>query len=309
MEAPDLFSGVLPFFHAAEALSFRRAAERMGISTAAVSKAVLKLEERLGVKLLARSSRTVTLTPEGALFRERCRDAIAAMQSARDAVTRAQSSPRGEVHVSASLILGGLVVSELPKLAARHPRLGVRLSLSDRLSRLLEEGIDVALRVGAREDSALVSRPLLKPRWVTVAAPDLLARLGAPERPEDLARLPCLRFVRPNGRPRAWEFADKRGGVRSLEVSGGLQVDHGEYLVHAAVAGLGVAQVLDFMVLPHLRDGRLAETLASYAAEGPPIHAVTAPDRARSPNVRAFLEFAAELFARVDVARRARRAT
>jgi DNA-binding transcriptional LysR family regulator len=308
MHDAELFSGVLPFFHAAEALSFRRAAERMGISTAAVSKAVLKLEERLGVKLLARSSRAVTLTPEGALFRERCRDAIANMRAARDAVSRAHTSPRGEVHVSASLILGRLIVRELPRLAARHPRLAVRLSMSDRVSRLLEEGIDVALRVGARESSGLKSRLLLRPRWVTVASPELLARVGAPGRPEDVERLPCLVFVRPGGRAQPWEFADEGGRRRRVEVRAALRVDHGECLVEAALAGLGVAQVLDFMVVGHLRDGRLVETLAARSAEGPPIHAVAAPDRAKSPNARAFLEFVGEVFARVDAERRRARA-
>lgn len=298
---PDLFAGVLPFFHVAEERSYRRAAQRLGVSPAAVSKAVLRLEEGLGVKLLARTSRTVALTQEGAVFLERCRDAISSLQAGREQLSESRRHPRGELVVTLPFILGRLVIPELAKIAARYPGLSFRMSLTDRLVRLVEEGVDVAVRVGSKEDSSLIARKLRGSRWVTVAAPSWVARHGPPAHPDDLAGHDCLRFVAPNGRPRDWTFADPATG-RTLptRVTGRLLVDHGEHLLEAAAAGLGICQVLDLMVGESLRSGRLVEVLGSWAAPGPDIHALATPERSRSPNVRAFFAFLTDLFHRME---------
>ncbi len=300
VEPTELFAGVVPFVHVAEALSFRRAAEALGVSTAAVSKAVAALEERVGVKLLSRTSRAVALTPEGRAFLDRCREAVASLQAGRAQLAGARGQPRGEVRISASPILATVVVDGLPVLAARYPELRVRLALTDRVAGLLTEEVDVALRVGAREASSLRSRVLLRPRWVTVAAPAVVGRLGAPATPEELARHNCLRFVGPGGRPVSWWFAAAPGGdaaPRPYTPEGNFLVDHGEALLAAAIAGLGVAQVLDFMAAPALRDGRLVEVLARHACAGPPIHAVTTPERGRAAAVRAVVDHVAARFA------------
>lgn len=297
IEPIELFAGVVPFFHVAERLSFRKAAEELGVSTAAVSKAVTRLEERLGVKLLRRSSRVVALTPEGKLFHARSREAVASVRAGHAQLARSRAQPRGDVHVSTSFILGPSLVAALPALAALYPELVVHVALEDRVSNLLAEDIDVALRVGARTTSALVSRVLHRPRWVTVAAPDYLARHAAPARPGDLARHNCLRFVDPRGRPAPWWFA---GGADVApaphEVTGNLLLNNGDLLRTAAAAGLGVAQLLDFMVDGLVRDRRLIEVLGDHSAPGPPIHAVTAPERSRSANVRAIIDFAGAMF-------------
>lgn len=303
IEPIDLFSGVVPFFHVAEHLSFRRAAEQLGISTAAVSKAVTRLEERLGVKLLSRTSRAVALTPEGRLFHARARDAVASVRAGHDQLARSRAQPRGDVRVSASFILGPILVEALPALAARYPDLVVRLELADRVRGVLAEDLDVALRVGARTASTLISRVLHRPRWVTVASPAFLARHAPPARPADLARHNCLRFVDPRGRPVPWWFTEATDDApgeapAAREVTGNLLLDQGDLLVAAACAGAGVAQLLDFMVDGHVRDGRLVEVLGGFAAPGPPIHAVTAPERSRGANVRAIIDFAAAAFGR-----------
>jgi LysR family transcriptional regulator, regulator for bpeEF and oprC len=137
----------------------------------------------------------------------------------------------------------------------------------------------------------------------TVASPEFLRRYGAPVRPADLARHNCLRFVDPRGRPVPWWFAEGRAEGRDEaptphEVTGNLLVDQGDLLLTAAVAGAGIAQLLDFMVTDLVRDGRLVELLGEFSADGPPIHAVTAPGRSRSANVRAIIELAAAAFAR-----------
>jgi len=246
IEPIELFAGVVPFFHVAEQLSFRRAAERLGVSTAAVSKAVARLEERLGVKLLSRTSRAVALTPEGKLFLGRCREAVASVHAGHAQLTRARAQPRGDVHVSTSFILGPILVAALPELAVRYPDLIVHLELTDRVSGLLTEDVDVALRVGVRTSSSLVSRVLYRPRWATVASPDFLRRCGAPARPAELPRYNCLRFVVPRCHPVPWWFAEARDQAPTPhEVTGNLLVDQGELLLTAAIAGSGIAQLLD----------------------------------------------------------------
>jgi DNA-binding transcriptional LysR family regulator len=305
IEPVELFTGVVPFFHVAEQLSFRRAADELGVSAAAVSKAVARLEERLGVKLLSRSSRAVALTPEGRIFLARSREAVASLRAGHAQLARGRGVPRGDVRVSTSFILGPIVVGELPGLAARYPELVVHLELSDRLRPLVAEDLDVALRVGARTASTLVSRVLFRPRWITLAAPEYLARHGTPARPADLARYSCLRFVHPRGQPVPWWFADAPGGPgRAYEVAGNLLVNHGDLLLVGATAGAGIVQVLDFMVGDLVRDGRLVEVLGGFAAAGPPIHAVSTRDRRRSANVRAIVEMAAAAFARLSPAAR-----
>lgn len=288
---PDLFAGVLPFVRTAEERSFGRAAASLGITTAAVSKAVRKLEDDLGVKLLDRSSRVVALTREGAAFFERCRPAVLGVQGARDAMQDTRREPQGELAVTLPFILAPFVVPGLARLGTQYPRLIFRLHLSDRIARLADESFDVAIRMGELQSSSHVSRLLRATRWVTVASPGYLTRMSPPRSPADLAAHNCLRFVAPNGKPRDWSFADG-----TVPVHGNLVVDQGAELLAAARAGMGLCQVVDFMVQDAIRDGALVEVLPAHATEGPSIHALATASRARSVNVRAFLDFLIEAF-------------
>jgi DNA-binding transcriptional LysR family regulator len=295
----DLFSGVLPFLHTAEERSFRKAAAHLGVTTAAVSKAVARLEAELGVTLLNRTSRTVSLTPEGASFLEHCREAVTRMQAGRELLAQAQKVAEGELKVSMPLILGRVVVPELGRLAARHPRLTFNLSLTDRFSRMAEEGVDVAVRIGELEDSSLVSRTLGVPQWSTVASPVYLGRNGTPRHYKELERHACLKFITPAGTSREWTFKDRRdANPLTVKTPDAFRIDHGELLVEAAVAGLGICQAFDFMVAEYVRAGRLVEVLAPYCAEGPPIRALCLPRRQSTPRVRVFLDFLQQLLRR-----------
>lgn len=289
--AQDLFRGVLPFVCVAEEGSFRRAAERLGVTPAAVSKAVAALEDDLGVRLLERTSRHVALTPAGEAYFERCRDAVEHVRAGRELVVRAQREPKGELRVTLSFILGKPLVQALPRFVSRYPAIDLRLLLSDRVSALVDEGLDVGLRVGQLSDSGLIAKRLRSTRWVTAASPAYLARRGAPRAPEDLVGHDCIKFVTPRGRPAEWRF--EQGAVAT---GGHVWLDQGDLLVDAALAGLGIVQVIDFMVAETLRDGRLVEVLAEHATEGPSIHALTSPGRRTSRRVRAFVDFAAEVF-------------
>ncbi len=287
----DPFSGVVPFVHVAEERSFRRAAERLGVTTAAVSKAVGKLESELGVALLSRTSRSVALTPEGTAYLGRCREALDAIRDAREQVARTRGVAQGPLRVTVSVIIARVVVAQLARFTQRHPHVTLHLTVTDRVVKLGEEELDVAIRTGTLDDSTLVARKLHAPRWVTVASPAYLARRGTPNLPGDLHSHDTLRFVTPRGKARAFAFS---GGP--IDTSGPLFVDHGDLLVEAALAGVGVAQVLDFMVDDAIREGRLIEVLREHAVAGPPIHAVCAARRKNVPRVRAFLDFAVELF-------------
>lgn len=288
----DLFDGVLPFVHTARALSFRQAADELGVSPTAISKAVKRLEERLGVQLLHRTTRRVALSDEGTLFLARCEDAIAHLRAGRESVAAAQKAPRGELRVAASFVLGTLLTRVLPRFLIRYPELQVELRFSDRHSRLVDEHIDVALRVGELADSSLIARRLATTRWVTVASPEYLAREGTPGALADLAHHRCLCFRSPRGKAHPWAFE----GAARFEVDGPLVLDQGELLVTAALGGAGVTQVFDFMAREHLASGRLVEVLEHEATDGPPIHALALPGRRRSAKVRAFLDFVPRLW-------------
>ena len=293
--ADSVFAGVLPFARVAEERSFRRAAERLGVTAAAVSKAVLKLEDALQVKLLVRTSRSVALTPEGEQFYSRCRDAISSVQAGRELLTESQRQPAGELKLTVPFVLGRLVTLELPVLAARYPRLSFRLSTTDRFVRLAEEGVDVAVRIGTLSDSSLVATRLRTSRWVTVASPAYLAQRGTPREPGELHAHSCLQFLATDGRPRDWSFVEPRSrAVVTAKVKGRALMDQGEHLLTAAETGLGIAQLFDFMVAEQLERGLLIEVLAPWAAAGPPIHAVATPERAKAPAVRALLQHVSE---------------
>ena len=291
----DPFAGVMAYVATAEARSFRAAASQLGVTPSAVSKAIAKLEAELGVRLLHRTSRTVSATPEGETFLRRCRDAVDQLMAARELASQAQRAPRGLLRVSLPPALGrAIVLPALPQLLARHPQLTVEAVLTDRFVRLAEETVDVALRIGKIADASAVARKVRNVRWSTVASPAYLARAGAPRSPDDLEGHNCLAFVLSSGRAQPWAFV-----MGSEEVSfaprGNLAADDGQALVGAAVAGLGVLQAHDFMVAEHVARGELVEVLAPHRAPGPPISVLSAPGRASAPKVRAFTQFVVEV--------------
>lgn len=293
MAAPlELFRGIIPFVAVAEERSFRKAAVRLGVSPAAVSKAVQTLEAAVGVQLFLRGARSVELTGEGRLYFERCQAAVAAVQGAREAIAPAQRVPEGEMVVSLPFVLTGLVARGLSLLRARYPRLTFRVTVTDRLSKLSEESVDVALRIGWLADSSLVSRKLRATQMYTVASPAYLARRGLPARLEDLESHDLVAGLAPSGRPYPWLF---RGGPRPVKSV--LDVDHGPMLLSVVEAGLGISQAFDFLAEEPLREGRLIRLFPDETADGPDVHAVCAPGRRATPRVRVAFRAFADTFA------------
>jgi LysR family transcriptional regulator for bpeEF and oprC len=297
----DPFAGIVAFVQTARDRSFRRAAERLGVTPAAISKAIQRLEADLGVQLLHRTTRRVSPSPEGELFLARCQEAMAQVHAGRELIAMARRAPAGELTVSLPFILGRVLVARLPRFLGRYPALKLHLRLSDRLSRLVEDGVDVAIRMGELDDSALVARRLMHTRWVTVASPAYLAQHGTPARTRDLAGHNCIKFRSPRGTEVEWSFAGPRGGDR-VKTSGNLDLDQGELLLEAAASGLGICQALHFMVEGHVQAGKLVEILREHAAPGPPIHALCLPGQRSSPRVRAFIDFLVDELASQDLA-------
>jgi DNA-binding transcriptional LysR family regulator len=237
---------------------------------------------------LERTSRTVRITPVGATYLAHCQRALQELSAGQDRIAHAQRVPRGVLRVSLPPILGPALMQDLAHLTESHPHLSLDLRLTDRKVRLLDEEVDVVIRIGRLEDSALIVRALRTPRWVTVASPAYLARHPAPRAVSDLAEHVCLKFTTPAGGLTEWTFAHGEGRIPTHH-----RIDQGEALVAAALAGLGVIQAFDFLVSGHLASGRLVELLPRESAPAPSIHALCRPGTQRSPKVQVFMDHVA----------------
>ena len=269
------------------------------MTPSAVSKLVARLEARLGVRLVNRSTRRFQLTPEGAAFYERSVAVLADLDEA-EREASAGALPSGRLRVNANVPVGThLLLPIVPAFLACHPQVSLDIALTDRVVDLLEDRTDVALRSGPLKSSRLVARKLGQTRLMVVASPAYLARMGTPRTPADLASHNCLAFsyVRAvNG----WPFT-KRGRRTEVMPQGNTQISDGEALRAVAVAGLGLARLAEFQVRADLDAGRLMPVLEDYnPGETEDIHAVYVGQGAHLPaRVRAFLDF---LVAHVKVA-------
>ncbi len=285
-------NALMVFARVAETRSFTLAAQRLGLTASAVSKSVSRLEQELGVRLLQRSTRLVSLTDEGAGFFERCRHILAEIDDAESAVTLSAANPRGRLRVQMPVGFGRrVVVPKLLDFAKQYPDLAIDAELSDRVADLAYEGLDAIVQIGAVSDSRVVARELCRLSFAACASPQYLAEHGEPQTPEDLDRHECLTYLLPvTGEARDWVFA-RNGQAISRKVSGRLNINNAESLLEAAVAGAGIAMISNFIAADALREGRLRRILTDYVVQGPPVHVVYLPRRNLSAKVRAFIDF------------------
>ena len=279
---------------------FSAAARALSVTPSAVSKTITRLEARLGVRLLNRTTRRLTATAEGETLVARGRHILAELDEAEMEVSRARGLPRGLLRLH-TLVAFGLhsLPPVLPEFLRRYPDVQVEVSISDRLVDLVEEGGDLAVRSGRLADSSLVARKICDTERMICAAPAYLKRHGTPRLPEDLQRHNCLII---SGYPqfRRWPFDDRsaRDGIRSIEVSGNVSANNAENVLQMALLGVGIVRLGDLVTAEHVRAGRLVPILTDHHHVEPlPLHAVYPQSRLRSPKVAAMVDFLIENFA------------
>ncbi len=297
----DKISGMRVFIAVAEAAGFAPAARQLGLSPPAVTRAIAALEERIGTRLLHRTTRLVRLTEAGARYLADAKRILAEIEEAESAAAGAHARPRGLLTVTAPVLFGRMhvapVVTEFLRL---HPEVSIRLLLLDRVTDLLEEGIDVALRIAHLPDSSLNAVRVGSVRRVTCAAPAYLARRGTPLRPADLAGHDTVGFWT-QGVEAEWVFGNPPRQQR-VNPASRLLVNTADVAIAAALAGEGITRVLSYQIASHIRDNTLKLLLEDYEAVPLPIHLVHAEGRRASAKLRAFIDFAADRLRRLDLA-------
>ncbi|MDX9997224.1 MAG: LysR family transcriptional regulator [Phenylobacterium sp.] len=284
----DRLDEVRLFVAVADALSFAGGARRLGVSPAQASKAVARLEDRLKARLLNRTTRDVSLTDTGRAYLERASELIAEFDALESSV-RDVSGPRGLLKVTAPTSFGSVELEcVILEFAKAHPEVSLEVSLTDRVTNLVEEGYDVAVRITRMSDSSLVARKLGEARIVTCAAPDYLQREGAPLSPLDLARHETILDLN-LADPTLWTFG--RGAERTeVRVHGRLRLSNAEACLAAARYGFGIARAPSFAAAEDLRAGRLTTLLCDHEPEPMPIYAVYPHARHLSAKVRVFVD-------------------
>ena len=288
----DKFKQVETFVSVAQRGSLTAAARAEGVASAVIGRRLDALEERLGVKLLLRTTRRLTLTHEGSSFLEDCQRVLAELADAEAGVSAGGLRASGHLRITAPAGFGRRYVAPLlPKFQAEHAGLRCSLNLADRVVDLTTEGFDCAVRVGDMPDSSLVSLRLADNRRLCVATPAFLIRHGTPQQPADLARFACLTLSSDASQTRGWAFAATDGGVEFLRPVGSLDCSDGQVLHDWCLAGHGIAWRSTWEVQADIAAGRLTEVLGSFAAPPNGIYAVV-PQRKHLPlRVRLWIDF------------------
>ncbi|UJW77596.1 LysR family transcriptional regulator [Rhizobium sp. SL42] len=269
--------------------SFAKAADKLGISRPLATKHVAALEKELGAKLFNRTTRQLSLTEAGRTLCSTASTMFGLLEGAEQDIRGATSSPKGTLRLNAPMSFGTLHLSEIVSdFLCMHPYVDVELTLDDRTINVVEEGYDIAIRVGRLEDSTLVARHLGPARMVVCASPSYLDVNGTPENPADLERHQCLVYDY-LARRSTWSF-ERYGQTENIRVSGRLRSNNGETLVQAAVAGVGVVLAPTFIASEHLKSGTLTPLLCDWKVLEPSFYAVMPPGRIDVGKVRAFVD-------------------
>jgi DNA-binding transcriptional LysR family regulator len=306
MSVLDNLANLQTFVHAADTRSFVETGRLQGISASAAGKCVARLEHALGVRLFHRSTRSITLTAEGALFLERSRRILAEIEAAQLELSQASTAPRGRLRVDISASLALLVlVPALPDFFARYPDIQLDLGVTDRAVDLVGENVDCVIRGGDLTDPSLIARRIGEIHRVTCATPSYLARYGTPAHPRDLETdFPTVRYFNARtGRLLPLEF-EHAGETLELEGRYMVAVNDGNSYLAAGLAGLGIIQLPTFMAQTHIGAGTLVPVLTPWTTESFPVFTVFPPNRHLSARLRVFVDWIAELFAGHDLIQR-----
>ena len=294
----DVVAAFRVFVRVAESQSFSAVAREMGTTQPAVSRQVAALEEHLGARLIQRTTRSLGLTEDGRDLLGHARRVLDSVEEAEASVGRRHNMPGGLVRLGTSFTFGRLYVApRIPRLLERYPELSIDLRMSDGVSDLVAEGIDLAIRVSAVQDSSLVGRKIGSYRRVAVASASCIATYGEPHHPAELSRLPCIVFTGA-ANPAEWRFEGSEGPV-TVNVAGRFRTDNGEGVREAVMAGLGFAVLPIWFFGTELTDGRLRPVLTGWEPPRSAISAVYPSRRNLAPRTRAVIDFFLEEF-RID---------
>lgn len=283
------WEGVAEFVTVAETESFTRAAKKLGISTAHVSRQVSALESRLSTKLLHRTTRKVSITEVGTIYYQHCRQALDELENAEYAISDLQNKPTGKLKITAPVTYGELTIAPLiNNFIARYPELNVELQLSNQTMDLIGEGFDLAIRQGQLEDSSMMARRLASRTLYVCATPAYLAKFGEPHKPSELNQHNCLQ-----GSLDHWHFQEK-GKTRSIHISGNLYCNCGRALVDAALKGIGIVQLPGEYVLSHIQSGQLVSLLEPYCAPDEGVWVIYPHNKQLLPKVRMLIDYLSE---------------
>lgn len=292
----DRFEDLQAFVAVVEAGSFTAAADRLGIAKSAISRRVSALEERLGAQLLRRTTRRLNLTDTGQSFYEHSARILADLEEAESAVAQEHGELRGSLRVALPLSFGTRHMCEpVAAFSKQHPRVDFDLDMNDRRIDLLEEGVDLAVRIGHLADSSLIARRLFEARTVVCGSARYFDEHGTPRTPEDLREHRCLVYGN-LADPTKWVCTDKSGARHRVNVNRAMTASSGDFLCAAASQGLGIAMQPTFIAGEAIRRGDLVPVLTDYEWPVSPAYAVYPPTRHLSYRVREFIDFLAEYF-------------
>jgi LysR family transcriptional regulator, transcriptional activator for dmlA len=302
----DTFAGMAALLAAVEEGSFSRAATKLGLTPSGVSKLVARLEERLDVQLFHRTTRRIQLTDVGVFYFERARRIFDDVHSLEREIEESRDKPRGLLRVTAPVVLGQVrILPAVFAFRAECPKVSVDLILADQVMDLVEDGVDVAVRMTASPPVSYVARKLGDDRRFFCASRDYLARRGRPQRPQDLERHDCLVFCA-DGTPVPWKVLSTAGKPVNLRVCGPFQTNNTLALRDAAITGLGIADLPAYLAAEDIRAGRLQSVLDDFVATERAVYAVYPPGRAVPASAREFVRVLSREYAAADGAYTAR---
>ena len=292
----DRFEDMSAFVAVVEAGSFTAAAERLDVARSVVSRRVAGLEERLGVQLLRRTTRRINLTDTGRGFYERSAALLADLEEAESAVAQQHGELRGRLKLALPLSFGiRHMLDPLAEFGREHPRVSFELDFNDRRVDLLQEGVDLALRIGRLSDSNLIARKLFDARTVVCASPGFLEQHGTPQHPDELSNLPCLVYSN-LAEPDRWVCRDADDRRVEVQVDVAMRASSGDFLCGAAAEGMGIVMQPTFIASDLIAAGRLVPLLTDFQWPVTPAYAVYPPTRHLSYRVRELIDFLADRF-------------
>lgn len=283
------WEGVSEFVAVAEAGSFTAAAKQLGISTAQVSRQVSALEGRLTTKLFYRTTRKVSVTEAGNVYYQHCRQILDGLEEAERAVSNLQSKPAGKLHITAPVAYGERFIAPLVNnFVAQYPELDVRLHLTNQIVNLIDDGFDLAIRLGKLDDSTMMARRLASRTQYVCASPEYLAAFGVPHSISELHHHNCLK-----GTLDYWHLQENNK-THNIRVNGNMSCNSGPSLVDAALKGIGIVQLPDYYVLPFIQNGQLVPLLEQHREPKEGIWALYPNNRHLSPKIRMLIDYLSE---------------